>query len=191
MLSPVRGLDPYSKALYFERKTFLNGLLVVEDRVSMAHSLEARVPFLDNGLADLAGAYPVRSFCAAAARASPCCAQPPPGCCPRRSCAGRSRDSARPTAPGTAGRPWTTSEPILLDDRSLSRGWFEPDAVRRTISEHIEGRVNHRLLLWSLLSFEWWNRLFLDGELPAAGHSPARHAAGSQQLRRHAAAHAI
>ena len=56
---------------------------------------------------------------------------------------------------------------ILLDERSLSRGWFEPDAVRRTINEHIEGRVNHRLLLWSLLSFEWWNRLFLDGELPS------------------------
>ena len=55
---------------------------------------------------------------------------------------------------------------MLLDERSLSRGWFEPDAVRRTITEHIEGRINHRLLLWSLLSFEWWNRLFLDGELP-------------------------
>ncbi len=54
---------------------------------------------------------------------------------------------------------------ILLDERSLSRGWFEPDAIARS-AEHIEGRVNHRLLIWSLLSFEWWNRLFIDGEPP-------------------------
>ena len=36
--------------------------------------------------------------------------------------------------------------------------------MRRVLSEHLEGRVNHRLLIWSLLSFEWWNRLFMDGD---------------------------
>src|SRR5262249_43357292 len=46
------------RALYFEARTFLHGLLVVEDRVSMAHSLETRVPFLDNALADLAWRLP-------------------------------------------------------------------------------------------------------------------------------------
>lgn len=41
-------------SLYFEAKTFLHGLLVVEDKLSMAHSLETRVPFLDNDLVDFA-----------------------------------------------------------------------------------------------------------------------------------------
>ena len=50
VLQPADGLDPLAKALYFETKTFLHGLLVVEDKVSMAHSLEVRVPFLDNAL---------------------------------------------------------------------------------------------------------------------------------------------
>jgi asparagine synthase (glutamine-hydrolysing) len=59
---------------------------------------------------------------------------------------------------------------ILLDPRSLERGYFRPPFVRRVLEEHVQGRVNHRLLIWSLLSFEWWNRLFIDGE------GPARHA---------------
>ena len=68
--------------------------------------------------------------------------------------------TGRQTGYAPPGVTWDLFD--LLDERSLSRGWFEPDAVRRTINEHIEGRINHRLLLWSLLSFEWWNRLFLD-----------------------------
>jgi len=48
-------------SLYFEAKTFLNGLLVVEDKVAMAHSLETRVPFLDNDLVDLACRVPIQA----------------------------------------------------------------------------------------------------------------------------------
>src|SRR5205085_317014 len=46
--------------LYFEAKTFLHGLLVVEDKLSMAHGLETRVPMLDNELVDFALRVPVR-----------------------------------------------------------------------------------------------------------------------------------
>ena len=48
-------------SLYFEAKTFLHGLLVVEDKLSMAHGLETRVPFLDNDLVDFALRVPVRA----------------------------------------------------------------------------------------------------------------------------------
>ena len=51
--------DMLNWALYFETKTFLNGLLVVEDKIAMAHALETRVPFLDNELVDLACRIPV------------------------------------------------------------------------------------------------------------------------------------
>ncbi|MFT5499130.1 MAG: asparagine synthase (glutamine-hydrolyzing), partial [Kiritimatiellia bacterium] len=52
--------DQVNRSLYFECKTFLHGLLVVEDKLSMAHSLETRVPFLDNALVDFACKVPVR-----------------------------------------------------------------------------------------------------------------------------------
>ena len=165
VLAPVSGLDPYSKALYFERKTFLNGLLVVEDRVSMAHSLEARVPFLDNGLAELAGRIPSSLLCGGG-EGKPVLRAAAAGLLPDEIVRGKKQGFSPPDGSWYRGPTMDYIRTILLDDRSLSRGWFEPDAVRRTISEHIEGRVNHRLLLWSLLSFEWWNRLFLDGELP-------------------------
>ena len=51
--------DYINLSLYFEAKTFLHGLLVVEDKLSMAHGLETRLPFLDNDLVDFAGRVPV------------------------------------------------------------------------------------------------------------------------------------
>ena len=51
--------DYVNHSLYFEAKTFLHGLFVVEDKLSMAHSLETRVPFMDNDLVDFAMQCPV------------------------------------------------------------------------------------------------------------------------------------
>ena len=58
--SLTRPEDYINHSLYFEAKTFLHGLLVVDDKLSMAHSLETRVPFLDNDLVDFAMKLPVR-----------------------------------------------------------------------------------------------------------------------------------
>jgi len=58
---PLKTREDYvNTSLYFELKTFLNGLLIVEDKISMAHSLETRVPFLDNDLVDFAMRLPAR-----------------------------------------------------------------------------------------------------------------------------------
>ena len=59
--SSTRPEDYINHSLYFEAKTFLHGLLVVEDKLSMAHGLETRVPFLDNDLVDFAMRVPARS----------------------------------------------------------------------------------------------------------------------------------
>ena len=58
--SLTRPEDYINHSLYFEAKTFLNGLLVVEDKLSMAHGLETRVPFLDNDLVDFAMRLPAQ-----------------------------------------------------------------------------------------------------------------------------------
>ena len=56
----TRPEDYVNHSLYFEAKTFLNGLLIVDDKLAMAHGLESRVPFLDNDLADFAMRLPAR-----------------------------------------------------------------------------------------------------------------------------------
>ena len=58
--SPESPEEYVNYSLYLEAKTFLHGLLIVEDKLSMAHSLETRVPFLDNDLVDFAQRLPVR-----------------------------------------------------------------------------------------------------------------------------------
>ena len=56
----TRPEDYVNHSLYFEAKTFLNGLLIVDDKLAMAHGLESRVPFLDNDLVDFAMRLPAR-----------------------------------------------------------------------------------------------------------------------------------
>jgi asparagine synthase (glutamine-hydrolysing) len=177
-LSPQENL--LDRALRFEFATFLQGLFVTEDRVSMAHSLETRVPFLDNTLADLAFSIPPSAKVALAE--------------PGRLLSGGHLES-------TAGKavlrramehvlpPEFTRQPkqgfsppdenwfrgpsmeyiksVLLDERTLGRPWFDQDFVRARLGEHFRGEQNHRLLIWSLLSLEWLQRHFVDA--PAGG----------------------
>ena len=51
---------------------------------------------------------------------------------------------------------------ILYDSRSRQRPFFQEEFVREKLEEHFQGKRNHRLLIWSLLSFEWVNRHFVD-----------------------------
>ena len=48
-----------NQSLYFEAKTFLHGLLIVEDKLSMAYGLETRLPYLDNDIVDFAMRCPL------------------------------------------------------------------------------------------------------------------------------------
>jgi asparagine synthase (glutamine-hydrolysing) len=165
-IAPARELDPVARALYFEAKTFLHGILVVDDKISMAHGLEARVPFLDNALVDVARRIPSR-LKHADPMGKRILRRAMEGLLPPHILDKRKQGFSPPDQSWYRGPTMDYIQEILLDERALSRGHFNPDYVRRMLSEHISGRVNHRLLIWSLLSFEWWNRLFIDGEAPA------------------------
>jgi asparagine synthase (glutamine-hydrolysing) len=164
VLAPVRDHDPVSKALYFETKTFLHGLLVVEDRVSMAHSLEVRVPFLDNGLVEIARRMPTHLKHAGGdgkrVLRSAMAALLPPAILSKKK-----QGFSPPDQSWYRGSSMDYIREVLLDPRTLSRDYFQPAYIERMLAEHLEGRTNHRLLIWSLLCFEWWNRLFIDGEV--------------------------
>jgi asparagine synthase (glutamine-hydrolysing) len=167
-IAPAAGLSPLEKALYFEAKTFLHGLLVVEDKVSMAHSLEVRVPFLDNALVTLAEQIPARLKHGGGGGKELLRRAMAP-LLPDEITTKRKQGFSPPDQSWYRGPTMDYIREVLLDERTLSRGWFKPEYVKRVLNEHLDGRINHRLLIWSLLSFEWWNRLFLDepvGDFP-------------------------
>jgi asparagine synthase (glutamine-hydrolysing) len=169
-------------ALYFESKTFLHGLLIVEDKVSMAHALEARVPFLDNDLAEFAaGLHPKFKLRAPDTVASPV----------REDRIDTTRQALRSRegklALRTAMRGIIPAEMIDRAKQGFSapdESWFRGDsidyvnrllrspkaqiydvlnyeAVGRYLDQHTTGQSNRRLLIWSLLSVEWWLRTFV------------------------------
>ena len=163
------------RALYFEFKSFLHGLLITDDHISMAHGLEARVPFLDNRLADLAwGLSPSLKTRPEALLASDA-TQPIDSAdgkrvlrrameryLPREFVYQQKQGFSPPDENWYRGPSMDYIKSILLDRQTRSRPWFDQDFVAARLGEHFEGRQNHRLLIWSLLSVEWIQRHFVD-----------------------------
>ncbi|HVG98190.1 MAG TPA: asparagine synthase (glutamine-hydrolyzing) [Chloroflexota bacterium] len=157
--------SPLDLALTFEARSYLQGLFVVEDRLSMAHSLESRVPFLDNDLVDFACAIPAhhkvgdgssKRVLRAAMR----------GLIPDHILTARKQGFAPPEDAWYRGPALPYLRQVILSPRAQERGYFRPEALESVFAEHVAGARNHKKLLWSLLCFEWWNRVFVDGERP-------------------------
>jgi asparagine synthase (glutamine-hydrolysing) len=160
-MARTEGLPDIERILYYEIRTYLHGLLLVEDKLSMAHSLESRVPFLDNGLVDLALTIPAslkldggvsKSLFRSAMR----------GRLPEAVLA-RGKTGFVPPQGTWFGQPGYLDD-ILLSERARSRGLFAPGFVEGLIEEHRAGIRNRRLVLWTLLCLEWWHRIFVEGE---------------------------
>lgn len=178
-------------SLHLEAKTFLHGLLVVEDKLSMAHSLETRVPFLDNDLVDFAQQLPVQ-FKLRDLDHIVELNENEPGWKPQRYFE-RTRDGklllrkvmeryvpstvteqvkqgfSGPDATWFRGESIAYVRELIYDENALMYNFLRPDTVRRLVDEHLSGAENRRLLLWSLLNFEHWCRTFLDGRRPPPG----------------------
>jgi asparagine synthase (glutamine-hydrolysing) len=174
----TRPEDYINHSLYFEAKTFLHGLLTVDDKISMAHGLETRVPFLDNDLVDFAMKVPVRLKLGNLGEVV--------------------RLDENEPGPKTAKYFQQTRDGKLLLRRVMEKyvpadiadgvkkgfsapdaSWFRGDsidyvrrslmgrdarlyefldrkAIQELVSDHLDGRENRRLLIWSLLNLEQW-----------------------------------
>ena len=181
----TRPEDYINHSLYLEAKTFLHGLLVVEDKLSMAHSLETRLPFLDNDLVDFAQRVPVGlklGNLGEVVRLN----ENEPGPKTQRFFE-RTRDGklllrkameryvpAKVTEREKQGfsgpdATWFRGESIdyvrrrLLADDAAIYEYLDADEVRSLVGDHMEGRENRRLLIWSLLSLEQWCDTFASG----------------------------
>lgn len=161
------------RALGFEFETFLHGLLITEDHVSMAHGLETRVPFLDNALAALAWRLPpeakidMAGFAGGSGHVDSVAGKlvlrrAMEKYLPASFLTQRKQGFSPPDENWYRGPSMDYIRGILLDRRTQSRPWFDQRAVAARLEEHFEGRRNHRLLIWSLLSLEWVQRHFAD-----------------------------
>jgi len=149
--------------LYLDYKTFLpDDILALSDRLAMAHSLEIRVPFVDHvfveqafGLSDhiKVGLWQNKRLLKRALR-------------PRLPASHFSAPKRGFVGPTSA---WLRNElrPILTDqlsDQRLRRlGYFDASAVDRLLDEHLSRRHNREGILWALLCFSTWHRLYVEG----------------------------
>ena len=179
----TRPEDYVNHSLYLEARTFLHGLLVVEDKLSMAHSLECRVPFLDGELVDFAMRLPI-AFKLGNLGAVVRLNENEPGPKTKRyfertsdgklllrkvlgryagaeTVAREKQGFSAPDASWFRGESMNYVRDRLLDRTAHIYDWMDYDTVAGLIHEHLAGQRNRRLLIWSLLYVEEWSRCFL------------------------------
>jgi asparagine synthase (glutamine-hydrolysing) len=157
------GLPALDRILHFEFCTFMHGLLVLEDKLSMAHGLESRVPFLDNDLVELVFAIPGATKLDGA-RSKDLFRRAMAPSLPAKVVARRKTGFTPPQAAWFQGSQAEYVARVLLSERARDRGPFRVEFVERVLGEHKSGRRDRRLLIWTLLCMEWWHRIFIDGE---------------------------
>ncbi|MBL8377362.1 MAG: asparagine synthase (glutamine-hydrolyzing) [Burkholderiales bacterium] len=181
----TRPEDYINHSLYFEAKTFLHGLLIVEDKLSMAHGLETRVPFLDNDLVDFSMRVPVRlkvNSLAEVVRLNENTPGPKTSIYFNKNKDGKRllRDvmsrhlpaeitSAEKQGFSAPDASWFKGESIdyvrrtLVDGDARIYSVLDRKVVRKLLDEHMSGTENRRLFIWSLLNLEHWMRQTIDG----------------------------
>lgn len=149
-------------------RTYLpDDLLVKADRSSMAASLEARSPFLDQDLLALAARVP-SNLKLRGGVTKYILKQLAAGLLPPEIINRPKHGFGVPVGRWFREDLRQYARDILLDPQTLSRGYFRDSAVRALLDEHSSGRRNHGARLWTLLTFEWWHRLFIDPPEPRA-----------------------
>lgn len=164
VIGKADNLSFLNRVLYFEAKTFLHGLCIVEDKVSFANSLESRVPFLDDDLVELARKLPAK-YKYKNGQGKYLLRKSLNYLLPKEIVKKKKQGFSTPDGSWYRGPSIDYIKSTLLDKKAINRGYFNPEHIKRILKEHSLGKINHRLLIWSLLSFEWWNRIFIDNEL--------------------------
>ena len=178
--------DPVScvnHSLYFEARTFLHGVLLVEDKLSMAHGLEARVPFLDNDLVDFAMRVPVRlklgnlgetarinenevgrkseHYFGRTRDGKLLMRQVMAKFVPQDVSEGMKQGFSAPDASWFKGESIDYVRRRLLQGQPRIYDFLDRSTITGLVAEHTNGERNRRLLIWSLLNLESWCEEFL------------------------------
>jgi asparagine synthase (glutamine-hydrolysing) len=160
----VAHLDPLAQMLYIDTRVWLpDDLLLYGDKLSMAHSLEARVPFLDVDFIEFVETIPpdlklhgmTGKYIHKKAAAK---------WLPKQIIHRKKKGFATPMD------RWLQTDLVgyvretLLASDASTRDYFQPEAVSNMIDEHASGKVSHQRQIFALLMLELWHRIFIDGQ---------------------------
>ena len=155
--------DSMSRLLYLDTKTYLTGdILTKVDRMSMATSLEVRVPLLDHRFVEWAANLPIEWKFRNGTRKYLLKKLAERLGIPSELLHRRKQGFALPLVNWMRGELKEKFFGVLLEPRALQRGYFRPRAIRKLVEEHLRGRRDRSGLLWRLLVFELWHRNFLE-----------------------------
>jgi asparagine synthase (glutamine-hydrolysing) len=174
--------DYINHSLYFEAKTFLHGLLVVEDKISMSHSMETRVPFLDNDLVDFAMKCPVNLKLNNLMDMVRINENEPGGkrgkyfqktndgkqilrnvmqkYVPANIVNAKKQGFSAPDASWFKGDSIDFVKTKLFDGNTPLYDYLDRSTVEKLVNQHLDGDVNRRLFIWSLLNFEECSHIY-------------------------------
>ncbi len=170
--------DAINSSLYFEAKTFLHGLFVVEDKLSMAHGLETRVPFMDNELVNFAMSCPVNlkvnklgtgyrinenehgdkknRYFRKTNDGKQILRKIMSRHLPKHIAHAEKQGFSSPDASWFKGESIDFVKKILFQNDAPIYSFLDRTAVKNLIDQHLYGKKNRRLLIWSLLYFNQW-----------------------------------
>jgi len=153
--------DVLHRLLYTDIKTYLVELLMKQDQMSMAASIESRVPFLDHELVEFTASIPAKydtqgmagKFILKAAVED---------LLPRDIVYRQKMGFPTPWAYWLGGPQLDQLEQILLEPRTVERNYFQPETVKKMFAEHRAGARDHGNRIWRLLNLELWERVCVE-----------------------------
>jgi asparagine synthase (glutamine-hydrolysing) len=177
----VAGIDPYeayhaayvasdagsllNKLLYADTKTYLHELLMKQDQMSMAASIESRVPFLDHPLVEFAASMPDRMKLRGTTTKW-VLRQAMQDLLPPEILSRKKMGFPVPIGAWFRGTWRSVVDEFVLGERAMRRGLFQPAELLGIVTAHTLEGENHSERLWALVTLEIWQRIFLDGEAP-------------------------
>ena len=148
--------------MYLDVKTWLvDDILTKVDKMSMAASLEARVPFLDHRLVEFIATLPA-SFKVRGLKTKFLLKSTLDGILPPQILNKRKHAFLVPTAEWFQNGMREFVREMLFSETTMNKRFFNPEYVKRLVNEHFAGRRDFNQEIWSLLCFELWHRLFID-----------------------------
>jgi len=156
------------RLLYADIKTYLHELLMKQDQMSMAASIESRVPFLDHKLVEFTSSLPER-LKLRGWTTKYVLRQSMKDLLPDAILSRPKMGFPVPIGKWFRGQYRSVVDEYVLSGRALSRGIFDQEFVRTLVERHQIGE-DHSERLWALVNFEMWQRQFIDGEYDGSGN---------------------
>ncbi len=169
-LTKNKPYDNLSSMLYLDTKIWLpDNLLMKGDKMTMAASLEARMPLLDHQLIEYAATIPsslkIKSF-----KAKYLLKHAFADFLPSPILTRKKMGFNVPTGAWFREGQRELITNLLCSERLYSRGYFNPEFISHMVRDHLEGRTNYQAQIFTLASLELWFRVFIDNPILEAPH---------------------